>query len=191
MIGDQALYNSVPRRTRREDLHLKRRKMVLLKTLLVWVFLSTPSHMLWAQQPAPVVEISGGSIGFTDATESFVGGAFRFYVLPRVSLGPEVTYIIGDDHSHVIVTGNFVFDFLRSYKGQPRRITPFGLLGGGIFQTRNQFPVANFNSTEGAFTAGGGIRTVLGNRVTLGADLRVGWELHVRVGGTIGFKLRD
>jgi hypothetical protein len=39
------------------------------------------------------------------------------------------------------------------------------------------------------FTAGGGIRTLLGNRITLGADLRVGWETHVRLGAVIGVKL--
>jgi len=38
--------------------------MILLNTLLAWVFLSR-LPMLEAQQPAPVLEISGGSIGFT------------------------------------------------------------------------------------------------------------------------------
>ena len=142
-----------------------------------------------AQLPSPVAEISGGSISFTDATESFAGSAARFYVLPRLSLGPEITYIFGDNHSHIVVTGNLVFDFLRPENGRLRRLTPFVLAGGGIFQTRNQFPVFNFNSTEGAFTAGGGIRMALGNRVTLGADVRAGWELHLRAGGTIGIRL--
>jgi hypothetical protein len=139
--------------------------------------------------PSPVIEFSGGSIAFTEETESFVGGAARFYVLPRVSLGPEITHILADSHSHLMVTGNVVFDFLRPDGGQPRRFTPFGVVGVGIFQTRNQFPIANFTSTEAAFTAGAGIRTLLGNRVTLGGDLRVGWELHVRAGGTIGVRL--
>ena len=157
--------------------------------LISLLLLSKWPTTLAAQNPAPVVEISAGSISFTDAAESFIGGAARLYALPRISLGPEVTYIRGDNHTHLMVTGNVVVDFLRSQRGQPRRVTPFGLVGGGIFQTRYQFPVANFNSTEGAFTAGGGIRTILGSRVTLGADLRVGWELHVRVGGTIGVRL--
>src|SRR5262249_9710269 len=130
--------------------------MRLPKALFVWfLFLWTGGTSIAAQQPAPVVEISGGSIAFTEATESFVAGAARFYILPRVSIGPEFTYIIGDDHSHVMATGNFVFDFLQSEKGRPRPVMPFGLLGGGVFQTRNQFPFANFTSTEGAFTAGG------------------------------------
>jgi hypothetical protein len=158
--------------------------------LVGFLLLSTWATSLAAvQRPAPVAEISAGSIGFTDATESFMGGAARFYVLPRISLGPDLTYIFGEDHSHLMVTGNVVFDFLRPVGGQPPRVTPFVLLGAGFFQTRNQFSFANFNSTEGAFTAGGGIRTLLGNRVTLGADLRIGWEAHVRLGGTIGVRL--
>ena len=164
--------------------------MCLRNAVLLWfLYLSTLSTASAAQLPSPVVEVSGGSIGFTDATESFLGGAVRLYVLPRVSVGPEVTYIFADNHSHLMFTGNVVFDFLRPERGQPRRITPFGLVGGGIFQTRNQFLVANFTSTEGAFTAGGGIRALLGNRVTLGGDLRIGWELHVRAGATIGIRL--
>ena len=151
---------------------------------------------LGAQVPKPVVEVSGGAMGFLEATEPFVGGAARFYVLPRVSLGPEITYINGDNHSHVMVTGNFIFDFLSPRGGEQRRVTPFGLVGGGIFYTSERFRVfqglpipADFNSTEAAFTLGGGLRTVLGNRLTLGADVRVGWELHIRLGGTIGVRL--
>jgi hypothetical protein len=33
-------------------------------------------------------------------TERFVGGAMRFYVLPRVSLGPVIVFVSGENHSH-------------------------------------------------------------------------------------------
>jgi hypothetical protein len=157
--------------------------------LICFVFLWAFPPLSAAQKPAPVLEFSAGPIGFTDATETFVSGAARFYVLPRVSVGPELTYINGDGHSHVVVTGNFVFDFLRSEITRPRRVTPFAVVGGGLFQTREQFSFSNFNSTEGAFTAGGGFRTALGSRLTVGAEVRVGWETHVRAGVLIGVKL--
>jgi hypothetical protein len=48
--------------------------------------------------------------------------------------------------------------------------------------------VGDYTSTEGAFTAGGGVRTLLGDRIILGGDVRIGWELHIRVGGTIGVR---
>jgi len=63
--------------------------------------------------------------------------------------------------------------------------------GGGLFQTRERFPVGTFTSSEGAFTAGGGVRAALGQRVTVGVDTRVGWELHLRVSGLIGVRLTD
>jgi len=157
----------------------------VIALLLLLIVGATP---LAAQNPEPVVEVSGGALAFTEATEPFAGTAARFYVSPRISLGPEITFIFGNNHSHLMLTGNAWFDFLGPRSGQPRRVTPFGVVGGGLFHTREQFSVGNFNSTEGAFTAGGGIRTLLGNRVTLGADLRVGWELHVRAGATIGVR---
>src|SRR5262249_31121281 len=56
--------------------------MRLPKAPLIWFLLfSTGPTSLAAQEPAPVVEISGGSIAFIEATESFVGGAARFYIL--------------------------------------------------------------------------------------------------------------
>lgn len=61
--------------------------------------------------------------------------------------------------------------------------------GGGLFQTRESFFTEDFTSSEGAFTAGGGIRALIGNRLTAGVDARIGWELHLRVGGFIGLQL--
>jgi hypothetical protein len=47
--------------------------------------------------------------------------------------------------------------------------------------------VRSFN--EGAFTAGGGVRALVGPRVFVGAEARVGWELHLRLNGIIGVRL--
>lgn len=46
-----------------------------------------------------------------------------------------------------------------------------------------------FTSSEGALTAGGGVRAVLGDRVIIGVDARLGWEPHVRVNGVVGVRL--
>jgi hypothetical protein len=153
--------------------------------LLLFVIAPAP---LDAQQSSPAVEFSAGPIAFTEATETFVAGTGRLYVRPRLSVGPEVTYIFGERHSHLVVTGNVIYDFLRWGPGQPRRWTPFGVAGGGFFQTREELFVGDYTSTEGAFTAGGGVRTLLGDRIILGGDVRIGWELHIRVGGTIGVR---
>ena len=143
-------------------------------------------------RPGPAAEFAAGWVGFADdgvVNESLVGGAARWYLLPRISVGPEVVYINGDNHSHLVVTGNLTFDVLGPIDRRPRPVTPFLVAGGGVFQTRESFPRGSFTSSDGAFTAGGGVRAVVADRVTVGIDARIGWELHLRVNGTIGLRL--
>jgi hypothetical protein len=141
------------------------------------------------ERPRPSVEFNAGWLGFADdgvVSEGLLGGAARFYVLPRVSVGPEIAYIDGTRHSHLMLTGNVTWDLLAPTNGRPRRVTPFLVAGGGLFQTREHFATGPFTSSEGAFTAGGGVRTSVGKRVTAGVDARIGWELHLRVSGLLG-----
>lgn len=144
------------------------------------------------EQSRAAVELSGGVVGFADdATvwEAFAGGGARFYVSPRVSIGPELTYIQGERHNHLVLTGNLTYDFLPLERARARRITPFVVVGGGLFRTRSTPPGGTFTSSEGAFTAGGGIRALAGDRVTVGIDARIGWELHLRLGAQVGVQL--
>ena len=155
--------------------------------------LAVPMASLVAAQdrPGPSFEVTAGWVGFADdgiVSETLVGGAARWYLLPRISIGPEIVYIDGDNHSHLVITGNLTFDMLAPRNGRPAQVTPFLVVGGGLFQTREQFSTGTFTSSEGAFTAGGGVRALVGNRVTVGVDARVGWELHLRVAGLIGLQ---
>ena len=58
-----------------------------------------------------------------------------------------------------------------------------------MFQTRESFFTGTLTSREGTFTAGGGVRSLVGNRVSVGVDARVGWELHLRLTGMVGLQL--
>ena len=151
------------------------------------------AHTANAQnRPAPVVELAAGWVGFADdgiVSETLIGGAARVYVLSRVGVGPEVLYLRGHRHSHLVATGNVTWDVFAPVNGRQRPVAPFFVVGGGLFQTRETFPSGNFTSSEGAFTAGGGVRALAGDRITIGIDARVGWELHVRVNGTVGVRL--
>ena len=160
----------------------------------VFVLLAAPMADLAAAQnrPPPAAEFAAGWVGFADdgvVSETVVGGAVRFYLLPRLSVGPEVVYIHGENHSHLVATGNVTWDLRRPTNRQPASITPFFVVGGGVFQTRERFPSGAFTSSDGAFTAGGGVRAVVGDRVTIGADVRVGWELHLRINALVGVRL--
>ena len=142
------------------------------------------------ERPGPAVDVGAAWIGFADdgvVSEGAIAGAARWYVSPRIAVGPELLYIRGDNHSHLALTGNLTWDLLP--EASRPAATPFLVVGAGMFQTRETFSSGDFTSTEGAFTAGGGVRARAGNRVSVGVDARVGWELHVRVGGFVTIRL--
>jgi hypothetical protein len=143
-------------------------------------------------RPGPSAEFIAGWVGFADdgvVSESLIGAGVRLYLRPRLSVGPEVVYLNGDNHSHLVATGNVTWDLLGPTNGRPHSITPFLVVGGGLFQTREKFFSGTFTSTEGAFTGGGGVRALVGERVNVAIDARIGWELHLRVNGSIGVRL--
>ena len=144
-------------------------------------------------RPAPAVEFLAGYAGFVDdATihHSIVGAAGRVYLSPRLAVGPELVYMRGPNSDRdLFLTGNLTFDILSPRQGRPRRVTPFLVVGGGLFQHSDRVGSFGFTSYEGAFTAGGGVRGWIGDRVFALADVRFGWELHTRVNGGIGIAL--
>lgn len=168
---------------------LKRSRPSPFALLLLFTALSLPAAA--QERPAAMADFSAGWMGFADdgvVTEGFVSGDARWYLSPRVSVGPEIVYVFGENHSHLIATGDVTWDILRDQNGT-RRVMPFLVAGGGVFQTRESFFNDTFTSSEGAFTAGGGLRARVGSRATVGIDARVGWEMHLRIGATIGLQL--
>ena len=146
-----------------------------------------------AQDTGSVAEFSAGWIGFPDdgvlVSETPIGGTVRWHLTPRVSVGPELLWISGSNHSHLVLTGNVTFDLFGPTNSRPAPITPFIVVGGGMFQTRESFVNGgDFTSTEGAFTAGGGVRANPSDRITVGVDARLGWETHIRVNGFVGVR---
>lgn len=139
-------------------------------------------------RPAPVAEVAAGWVGFADdgiVSETLIGGAGRWYARPRIAIGPEILHLSGPNHSHLVLTGNVTFDLMPSTNA----VTPFVVIGAGMFQTNETFFDDAVTSTEGAFTAGGGVRVSAGERVMLGIDVRLGWETHLRVNGSLGVRL--
>ena len=143
-----------------------------------------------AQSPRPAVESSVGYAGFID--EAFinhfvVGGAVRAHLSPRLSIGPEVTFMRGPGGDRDwFFTGNATFDLVPP----GRRVTPYVLGGGGLMVHRESFVSGPFTSSEGAFTAGGGARVNVGSGWFVAPELRMGWEPHVRYSVTIGRVLK-
>ncbi|MEQ1757335.1 MAG: outer membrane beta-barrel protein [Vicinamibacterales bacterium] len=165
-------------------------RALLLGALLVTI---ADSSVAEAQDGGrATLDATAGWVGFADdsiVSEGMVGGSGRIYLTPRLAVGPEVVFIRGTSHSHYVVTGNVTFDFVRPAGGRGASATPYIVLGAGAFWTRQQFPRGVFTSNEGAFTAGVGVRVPIGERVTVGAEARLGWELHARINGVVGWRL--
>jgi len=145
-------------------------------------------------RPGMVLEGAAGWAGFGDEGiihHTLIGAAWRGYVTPRISLGPELQFMAGPGSDRdLILTGNLMVDLLAPTADRPRRTTPYVVLGGGFFRHSQRFPAGTVTSTEGAFTAGVGLRTWVNDRVFVGADARLGWEPHVRVAALVGVALK-
>ena len=143
-----------------------------------------------AQPRLTVVEFTGGYAGFVDdATidHGVIGGAARWQVTPRLALGPEVTYMVGPRFDRdLFVTGNVSWDLLEPAPPDAGSVVPYVLGGAGFFRHFDQFGPNRFASNEGTFTAGAGARVWVSRRLYVGGEARFGWELHTRVGGTVG-----
>jgi hypothetical protein len=142
---------------------------------------------------APALEVTAGYAGFVDdatISHGLVGGQARWSVTPRLSIGPEITYMRGPGFDRdLFVTGNVTWDLLSRRAPRPGLVMPYVLGGAGFFRHFDRFGPRSFASSEGTFTAGGGARVWVTPRVYVGAEARVGWELHSRLAGTVGVQL--
>jgi opacity protein-like surface antigen len=167
----------------------------MIRVALAAVLVAGLSASASAQdRPRPAVELTVGWVGFVDdATvhERLVAAGVRWYVSPRVSLGPEISYMVGPRTLRdLLVTGNVVFDFVTPRTGAPARpITPYLVAGAGIFSHGQKFAGRTFRSNEGGFTGGGGARIRISDRVYVAPEFRIGWEMHVRAAVTLGIRI--
>jgi hypothetical protein len=71
-----------------------------LGTLALFVALTAQAAA--QERPAPAAEFTAAWVGFADdgvVSESLVGATARWYLLPRISVGPEVDYVNGQNQS--------------------------------------------------------------------------------------------
>ena len=141
-----------------------------------------------AQDRRPIaIEGTVGWAGFADdATKhhTIVGAAVRLPIGRRLSVGPEVFVANGSTEDDTFVLGSIWVDLGPS--PEAARVVPYVVLGGGYMRHDQRFGDRHFISGEGSFTAGGGVRGHLGDRLYVGADARIGWELHLRVTAHVG-----
>jgi hypothetical protein len=154
------------------------------------------------EKPAPIIEAVIGRSSFIDeAWDHFttVGGGARVFVTPRLAIGPEVAYLSGAfdalGASHLTVTGNVTFDFVRD--DRRARFIPYFAAGGGYLRQRTlvgggpgSTALAPFTSSEGTLSAGVGVRIGVTSRVFIAPEFRLGWEPETRVAVMVGMRTR-
>jgi hypothetical protein len=170
--------------------------------LPVAAMLCAPAQTAFAQdKPAPLIELVVARSGFIDEVWDYfttVGGGARWFVTPRLAVGPEVAYLTGEfdslKASHLSVTGNITFDVVRDVDN--RRVVPYVAAGGGYLRQRTLVGrgpgvpgLAPFISSEGAVSAGIGARVAVSSRVFVAPEFRLGWEPTTRIAVMIGIRM--
>lgn len=163
--------------------------------LVIGIHTTLLSSAAAAQElPGPAVEIGAGWAAFVDESpvnHSVFSGAARFHLTPRVSLGPELSSMIGPGEDRdTLLLGNIYFDFLPPVDGRPPRVSPLVVAGGGLFQHRNRFRTSTSTHNGGTFAGGAGVRISVTDRFYVAPDVRIGVEdLHMRATVSAGIRL--
>jgi Outer membrane protein beta-barrel domain len=165
----------------------------MLQRILIGSFLLFVATSSAGAQPAsrsPSVEGAIGHAAFVDedpVDHVTFGGAARVALSPRVSVGPEVVYMIGPGEDRdLFLTGNLWFDFFGPTADGPRRATPYLIVGAGLMRHQDEF-FRDFTTHEGAVTGGIGVRIAIGDRWYVAPEARLGWEPHSRLTATVGY----
>ena len=164
---------------------------------LVSGFLVAPIPAAAQDRPRPMIEAVVGTSGFVDEVMDHfltIGAGARWFVTPRVAVGPEIVTQRGaDEASNLTVTGNVTFDFVHDQPG--RRVVPYVVAGGGYLRQRTivgSGPGSNvlrpFTSTEGTLSGRVGARVSMGQRFYVAPEFRLGWEPELRITVMIGIR---
>jgi len=154
------------------------------------------------EKRAPILEVVVGRSGFIDEAWDYfttIGVGMRWFVTPRLAVGPEVAYLNGEsdalEASSLTVTLNLTFDFFRD--DGDRRVAPYLVAAGGYLRQRTLVGrgpgapgLVPFISSEGTASAGFGARIALGSRFFIAPEFRLGWEPETRIAVNPGVRLR-
>jgi hypothetical protein len=146
-----------------------------------------------AQDRRPAIDIAGGRAWFAD--ESFLdhphvtgGVSARFHLTSRLSVGPEVTYMIGRGPDRdLFIMANLTYEWPYPSGSRSARIVPFVIGSAGYMRHRPQF--GSFVGHTDAYHGGVGARFRITDRVLAGPELRLGSQWHFRIGGIATVRL--
>ncbi len=155
------------------------------------IMMLTAAALLCAPQAAraqrTIVEGHAGGAAFLDESpieHGVAGGGARVFVLPRLAIGLEVTYMRGPGQDRDWFLMAHASIDLRSRHG--RRVIPYVVAGGGVMRHSNVYGTRAFSVRAGAVTLGLGTRIMVSERWFIAPEGRIGWEPHWRLGVSVG-----
>ena len=159
--------------------------------------------------PRVRVEAVAGRFAFNydEGAEAYgiFGGAARFRLMPRLSVGPEVNYAIGPNYSlgvlvpgapsggrdrALMITAHATFDFRsQESRGHPR-ISAYVVFGGGLLRQSGTSWFGSYTDTQPCYDGGIGLRAFVTDRFYVAPEWRLGMpHLQGRVVAVIGVQV--
>ena len=160
----------------------------IFSTFIVFALLG-PGTASYAQETPSrlAVDVSGGHSAFADEIpvgHFTIGGGVRWSLTPKVSVGPEVVFMRGPGEDRdVFLTGKVIVDFMPG-----RLVSPYFVADAGAMLHGDQFPRGPYWSSEGAVSAGGGVRINVTPHISISPEFRIGWEPHARLGAVLTWR---
>jgi hypothetical protein len=168
-------------------------RLVLIVAVLWSLGVPFAGQVAAQTRPRPAVDVSAGWAWFADESlidveHGYVGGSPRFYLTRGVSVGPEVVHMVGPGTDRdLFVTANINYEWPLPVSAASPRLTPFVLAGWGYMRHTPRFGTRIGHGQ--AVVGGGGVRVRITDRVSAGAEFRMGLELHLRVGAIASIRL--
>jgi hypothetical protein len=133
-----------------------------------------------------------GSLGYSNFLDDgsrphFVtGGAARFRLFRGLGFEPELTYMYRSEHDRdILLIPNLIWEFRRH-----GRVVPYLIGGVGLLHHRETWGAYNRSGNYKIAQAGFGAKFFLGRRLFVAPEIRIGWEPHIRIAGTLGYVLK-
>jgi hypothetical protein len=141
--------------------------------------------------PRATAEVVGGYTGFPDESmvdHAVAGGSVRYQLSPRVSVGPELVYMVGPGNDRdLLLMGTMWIHFTQRPAGERGgSVNPFIVIGGGLMRHGNRYGASEFSHVGGAFSGGAGARVWISERVYGLGEYRMGSGFHIRMTGGLG-----
>jgi hypothetical protein len=158
-----------------------------VRLLLTIVFASASAY---AQRGSSDLRGTVGYASFIDESSVdhlFTGMSFRHYLLPRLSLEPELVFLYRDNtDKDVGFQVNIVWDLRK-----PSRVVPYAIGGIGLLHTILR-PVEGpaFSTTNKMYNGGFGVKVYINDRWFVAPEARIGFEPIVRFTASAGYSWR-